>query len=237
MPEFNKVLIDGDVLAYRAAFSHEDKVSPDFAIEKVDSLIREVMTHLLSFYSPNEYEVYATGKGNFRSDIAKTAAYKGNRKDAPKPTHLQAVRDHLVAVHKATMSSGEEADDMISIRATELGYKACIASIDKDFLQVPCWHYNISKQELSKVNEIEGLRFFYSQILTGDRADNIIGLHGIGPKKAEKALADCKTEGEMLQVCVDMYNGDLDRVIENGQLLWLRRKVRELWYPKNIVSS
>ena len=228
--EFKKVLLDGDVVAYRAAFSTNDFPNPKYALEKVDELVVNIMTACLGgFYAPNEYQVFLTGKGNFRNDIAKTLEYKGNRKDVEKPRHLQAVRDYLISEYGAVVSEGEEADDLIAIEATKLGYGACIASVDKDFLQVPCWHYNIGKQEFVKVDELEGLRFFYSQILTGDRADNIKGVAGIGPKKAEKFLVDCKDEQDMLKVVIEKHGGNKDRVLEDGQLLWLRRKVGELW--------
>jgi DNA polymerase-1 len=129
------------------------------------------------------------------------------------------------------MSEGEEADDLIAIEATNLGPDTVIASIDKDFMQVPCRHYNFLKDQWAKVEEFEGLRFFYSQILTGDAVDNIIGLHRVGPKTAEKMLKDCKTEQELYEACVDAYGGDVDRVLENARLLWLRRYVGEMWTP------
>ena len=84
------------------------------------------------------------------------------------------------------------------------------------------------------MDALEGLRNFYKQILTGDRIDNIQGLHGIGPKKAEKALADCGNEQEMYEVVCQMYekhDETLQRVIENGKLLWLRRVPNQVWSP------
>ena len=75
------------------------------------------------------------------------------------------------------------------------------------------------------------MKFFYKQILTGDRADNIVGLYGIGPKKAEKILADCKTEQDFYLECLHQYGGEEDRVVENARLLWLRRYPEQLWEP------
>ena len=88
----------------------------------------------------------------------------------------------------AVVSEGEEADDLIGIRATQIGPYAVVASIDKDMLQIPCIHYNLWKKTWTKVSEWDGLLFFYEQILTGDKADNIIGLHGVGPVKAKKVI-------------------------------------------------
>jgi 5'-3' exonuclease len=227
-----KVLIDGDIVAYRAAFATQD-YEPDDAVTKVDELMSFIVekTVDIPFASSGDYNTYLTGKGNFRYDIAKAAPYKGNRAEVAKPIHLSLCRDYMVENYQAIVSYGEEADDLISKAAAELDYNCVVASIDKDMLQLPCWHFNFSKNEWTKVEPIEGLRFFYSQILTGDRADNIIGLYGIGPKKAEKLLQDCNTEEDMWEVVVKAYNGNVEQVTENGRLLWLRRQEDELWEP------
>ena len=44
--------------------------------------------------------------------------------------------------YQAIISEGEEADDLIAKEAARLNYKACVASVDKDMLQIPCWHFN-----------------------------------------------------------------------------------------------
>ena len=107
-----------------------------------------------------------------------------------------------------------------------------IVSLDKDFKQVAGWHYNFINHSHEYVNEEDAIRFFYKQILMGDSADNIIGLYKVGPVKAEKMLKNCATEKEMYDVCVEMY-GDEERVIENGRLLYLRRKEGEIWNAPN----
>lgn len=226
-----KVLVDGDIICYRASFAAQDG-TPTEAHQKADDLIEYIWDKTIDipFPSSNEYHVYLTGKGNFRKDVAKTVEYKGNRK-AERPIHLTYVRDYLQEKYPCTMSEGEEADDLIAIEATNLGPDTVIASIDKDFLQVPCKHYNFLKDEWKTVDEFEGLKFFYSQILTGDAVDNIVGLYRVGPKTAEKILKDCKTEQELYKACVEAYDGDINRVIENARLLWLRRYVGEMWSP------
>jgi 5'-3' exonuclease len=72
--------------------------------------------------------------------------------------------------------------------------KDIIVSIDKDFMQVPGWHYNFVKKVKKQVTPEEGLRFFYKQILMGDSADNIKGIHRVGEVTATKMLAELKTE-------------------------------------------
>ena len=86
---------------------------------------------------------------------------------------------------------------------------------------------------MTKVTPDEGIKSFYTQILTGDTADNIVGLQGIGPKKAEKLLDGADTEDDLWDAVLKAYDGDVDRVVENARLLWLRRYEGELWEPPN----
>lgn len=225
-----KVLIDGDIVAYRAAFATQDQ-SPKDAVSKVDDLMSFIIeaTIDIPFASAGDYNTYLTGKGNFRFDIAKTLEYKGNRKDVPKPTHLPLCREHMIDGYHAIVSQGEEADDLIAKAAASLDYNCVVASIDKDMLQLPCWHFNFGRNEWTKVSPEGGMKFFYTQILTGDRADNIGGLYGVGPVKASKMLQDCHTEEDLWDAVLKAYDGDEEHVLENGRLLWLRRYEGEVW--------
>ena len=74
--DMGKVLIDGDIIAYRAAFSTQQDGSSDTEM-KVDDLIQFILEKTVLFPELGlDYEVYLTGKGNFRYDIAKSHPYK-----------------------------------------------------------------------------------------------------------------------------------------------------------------
>jgi len=229
----SKLLLDGDIVAYRAAYSTNNDFAED-AIDKIDEIIEYLLEDTMFEPDTELMEVFLTGKGNFRFDLVDN--YKANRSGVERPIHLQAIRDHMVENWGAVVSEGEEADDLIGIRATQIGPYAVVASIDKDMLQIPCIHYNLWKKTWTKVSEWGGLLFFYEQILTGDKADNIIGLHGVGPVKAKKVIEGATTERELFDRCVARYDGDVDKVIENGRLLWLRREEGQLWSPPDEVS-
>jgi len=218
-------LVDADILSYRIGFACQDETE-EKAAYTLSSLLEETLYSELDI---STYELFLTGKRNFRNEIATTAPYKGNRKDVAKPLHLEFLRGYMVDAWGAVVSDGEEADDLIAIRATELGDDSTIVSIDKDFNQVAGWHYNFVKKDKYYVTAEEGMRFFYRQILTGDRADNIPGIRGVGDKKAEKMLGNAKTEQELYAVCVEALGAE--RVLENGRLLWLRRERNQLWCP------
>lgn len=233
--DYGKALIDGDVFAYRAAFSTND-VSERDARVKIDEILQMSIEYVAGWpWSSSDYEIYLTCGGyQFRHDIAKTHVYKGNRKGTEKPRHLQYIRDYMISDWQAIVSEEQEADDCLAIRATELDYNCTIVSVDKDMQQVPCWHFNPVKGVMNKVTPDEGIKFFYTQILTGDAADNIVGLRGIGPKKAEKILEGVEEEDDLWDSVIKAYEGDVDRAVENARLLWLRRYEGELWQPPDM---
>jgi len=222
------ILVDGDIVAYRCACKCNDE-SEKTACYTTGSFLSDMISHLYTMIDGEpDYKVYLTGKGNFRHDIAVTEPYKGNRKEKEKPVHLEAIRQYLIKDWNAVVSEGEEADDLIAIDATAIP-DSIIVSLDKDFNQVPGKHYNFNKQDLYDVSEDEGLLFFYRQIIMGDKADNIVGVHGIGEKKSQKLLEDL-SEIEMYNKCIELLDSE-ERVIENARLLWLRREPDQLWEP------
>lgn len=225
-----RVLIDGDIVVYRAALA-PTTVSEIDAMVKIDEVIDWIVKNACFDSEIQDFQVYLTGKGNFRHELAVTHPYKGNRKDKEEPVFKNFCRHYLKENYDAIVSEGEEADDLLSIEATKLGPQTVVASIDKDLLQVPCYHYNFKNDTWFQVSEFEGLLSFYLQILTGDTADNIIGLHGIGPAKSKKMLADCENEDQLWEKVLEAYDGNEERVVENARLLWLRRVEGELWVP------
>lgn len=223
-------LIDSDIVCYRVGFASNDDAE-SAALDTLDGFITDLMVeHKLD--KCMQFEFYLTGKKNYRNDIAVTKPYKGNRKGKDKPVHLQALRDHLVSAWDAIVSDGCEADDLLSIRQHQLGDDSVIVSLDKDLNMVPGWHYNFVKDDLYYVDPAEGMHNFYTQLLTGDMTDNIQGVYRCGPKKAEKLLADCSTEQEYWDVCLEEH-GSYDRALEDARLLWMQTVEGELWLPPN----
>jgi hypothetical protein len=226
-----KALIDGDILVYRIGFASEDEPE-SIAMARCSEFIED----LILFNGFGEYQGYLTGKKNFRNEIAVTAPYKGNRKSA-KPKHYQLLRDYMESAWAFTMIEDQEADDAIGIAAYEMEVgEYCICSIDKDLDMLRGDHYNFVKDERYFITEEEGIKNFYKQLLMGDRVDNIIGIKGIGTVKAERLLKECKNENEMYLAILEAYEGNAERVLENGRLLWIRRQHNQLWTPPSSLS-
>ena len=226
-------VLDSDFFVYRIGFSVSDTEPDTIAKNRLTEWLTDIVYMNLQC---DDYRAYITGSTNFRNDIAVTVPYKGNRKGIEKPVYYQALRDHLKRLG-AVISEGQEADDCVAIDST--ANDVWIVHVDKDLDQLPGWHYNPVKDEKYYVTAFEGLVNFYTQVLTGDRTDNIIGLKGIGPVKAGKILQDCKTEVELYNAVVEAYTkaGEpLERVEENANLLWLRRVEGQAWKSPLDVS-
>lgn len=181
----------------------------------------------------NAFRVVLTDEtDNFRDKIATIQPYKGNRLETEKPAHWRELRDWLLTMPYTIVAKGEEADDVVS-RAMMQGHVG--ASSDKDLNNTPGMHYNPVKGELYEVTEAEALNNFYTQMLVGDKIDNIPGIKGIGPVKAAKILGGCSTpaqyEEAVLAEYAKVYEKPEAALTEVGQLLWMRRKEDEIWFP------
>ena len=228
-----ELLIDADFLIYSVGFASEED-SEKFAKSRlVETMEDMIYIHLKA----TSYEAFLTGKNNYRYEIAKTVPYKGNRKDTQKPKHYDALREHMVKRLGAVIVDGQEADDEVAIRMSKEPDKYLLVGVDKDLRQIPGWHHNPHKATTEYIDDFTAYKNFCTQLLTGDRVDNIPGLAGIGPKKAEKALSKAKTREELLEDVWSVYQEKehtIEYLTEQGQLLWLRRYEGELWQPSGL---
>jgi DNA polymerase-1 len=216
------ILIDGDMLVYRVGFACDEE-SEKVAIQTMANYISELISDLSEHY--DNHKLYLTGSSNFRNEVAVSQPYKGGR-PSRKPVHKDLLREYMLDEWKAELSDNMEADDCIAIKSTELEHKSIICSLDKDFLQIPTKIYDYTKKIMKEVDERSATEWLYRQALMGDRVDNIAGVNGIGPKKAEKALEDWTTERELYERCLKLYEDNelnADRLYESLQLLYLLR--------------
>ncbi len=217
------VLIDADLVAYRCAASVGDGAE-DIAHARCDTLVRELIHTTNSEY----YTCFLTGQNNFRKQI--NPEYKANRKDTVPPQWLQSCRQFLVQEWNAVVSDGCEADDLLGIAQTE---DSIIASLDKDLLMIPGNHYNWVNDEFTTTTPLDGIKHFYTQMLNGDRSDNVFGFDGVArakvPKFIRKIMEPLETEQEMIEIIFSKYSEDVERFIMNAQCLWILQQEGETW--------
>lgn len=213
-----KALLDGDIFCYRTAAASEE-TDENICILRLDRFIRGVLHSTQS----DTYELFITGKDNFRYEIF--PEYKANRKDVVKPKWLQACQEYVKSEWNAVEAHGCEADDHLGVNQSS---DTVICSIDKDLLMIPGLHFNIVKEEFETIQPFEGLKNFYLQLLKGDPTDGIPGVKGIGKAKAAKLLEGCETEQEMFDTCRSLYSDD-ELMLTYGKCLWIWRKPNDIW--------
>ena len=246
-------LLDLDPTVYASGFSADSQMRKE-AKEKgwSDEQIKEYLAetdylghalgnaktaveHILDECFPERswYRGFLTGKGNFRHKVATIKPYKGNRDPNHKPKYYKEIGEYLVHKYGAEVVEGQEADDMLGIvQWAHPDKSTVICSIDKDLKMIPGYHYNPGRKEFFYQTIEDANLFFLWQMMVGDATDNIPGVAKVGPKTADKIIAECNGDYRQIYDRIkDMYAkqypdypGAMDEVAE---LLWMRRKEGE----------
>lgn len=167
----------------------------------------------------------------------------------------------MLANYECVVALGMEADDLICVELVKSGDKLDVicCSRDKDLRMVPGMHYGwecgrqaqygparvteLGELILSKDRKVvkgNGLKFFYSQLITGDSTDTIPGLPGGGPVLSYEQLHDATTEGELFERVRSLYEervGEDYRTYlrEQADLIWMIRELNEDGSPVKYV--
>lgn len=200
-----QLLIDADILLYRAAASVENEIEFEEDVwvlwteenEAIEAFTLSVAS-LLERADTYGYLLCFSDAKNFRKDIL--PSYKGQR-TGRKPMGFKSIRERVIEEykHKVVMKPTLEADDCIGILATKYPEKYAIWSADKDLKQIPGKH--LSEDGFIDVSVEAADRFFYTQVLTGDTVDNYKGCPGIGAVRADNLLS----KGEPWSIVVGAY--------------------------------
>ena len=192
------LLIDGDLLVYKAASATEFDVGVEVEGSPEEDLFVRVasLTHaldaahtVLARYRKNlnatAVLICFSGQDNFRKKLY--PAYKANR-TGPKPVVFAALKQRLAQDYKTYEKHGIEADDCLGILATHpklIPGDKIIVSADKDMMQIPC---KVSPDGREVVVPKNPARWHLLQTLIGDPTDNYPGCKGVGKVKADKLL-------------------------------------------------
>lgn len=210
-------------------------------LRKAQNRYKHFMRHVLTSNRTDEFSIaIGNPKNNWRLDIhPEYKLHKGRTGGKPRAPYIQELRMWAVDYYDGHYCEGYEADDAIRIWATRLGlgnYVVC--SVDKDLNLIPGHHFNPKEQNISKqswyMEPEASAMFFWEQMLTGDSIDNIPGIKGIGPKKAEAILEPCSNEQECKEAVVRQYDlkyGEegYEQLLFNGQLLHIWTTKGDKW--------
>lgn len=245
-------LLDADVLVYEVGYAAEAGWQQagfpqfDYVAEILDNRVANICAVVGATQSPI---LYLTGKGNFRTNIAKRTPYKD--RPSNKPFHYANIKAYIKCKYDYRESVGMEADDLMAIEQTARGLDTIICTRDKDLRQVPGWVYSwemgnqpsfgphlvdavgaIKLSEDKKKLSGWGDKFFYAQCLMGDKVDSIPGLGKCGPVGAFNTLQATTTSIEAFKAVLEAYRavyGDTAEVelLEQARLLNMTRYLHE----------
>lgn len=197
-------LVDADGIAYKIAATNDELDS----FEGLTEIIDEYVNFILSTTESSHALFFIKGAKNFRKEIATIKPYKGNR--IPKRIKwLEPCYYILETRYRAIAAHGAEADDYIASAVKyfqQLNVPYIICSHDKDLKQIQGEHLDLNEFDIINITEQEAAYRLFFQIMTGDSSDNIQGIPKIGPKTAEKILAEVTpTHDGYLLGCINTY--------------------------------
>ncbi|WP_022660690.1 DNA polymerase I [Paucidesulfovibrio longus] len=223
-------LVDGTSFLYRGFYAYPDlKRSDGFPTNAIFIVLR-ILLRILRDEKPKYLGFFMDGKGpTFRHEMFDQ--YKAQRPRMPEDlaAQIEPLREavQLMGLH-LIVSEGVEADDCIASLAARHKHErpVVIVGSDKDLKQcidtrVVLWDPAGKSEKLTTLEDFTketGLtpaQWPDFQALTGDTSDNIPGIPGVGPKTAEKIMAEAANLEEL-------RDGGLERLPEK-----LRAKVAE----------
>lgn len=193
-------LVDGDIIVFSICFDKkqtEEEIilfgrQEDRTLDQVKAELDSYLTSIITGSGSMYYIGYLTEGASFRKELVDT--YKANRKGKELPRYFSEIREYIKTKWKFTGYPKLEADDLLAISQTSFnkkGRQTVIASLDKDFKQIPGEHYNFRKKEFSFITPQFADLELFKQVLVGDRTDNVFtGLNRVGDKTADKILEE-----------------------------------------------
>ena len=189
-----------------------------------DLLKREQPSHIAVCFDP-------PGGKTFRHESYEP--YKANREKTPEgilvavPYIKRILQAYRIPIYEI---EGYEADDVIGTlahQAEQQGFFTYMVTADKDFGQLVTPNikiFNPGKNEILGVEEVNAKYGIQSPTqlidilgLMGDKADNIPGCPGVGPKNAEKLIQQYGSIENLLEHTSELKGAQRQRVEENAE--------------------
>jgi 5'-3' exonuclease len=241
--DFNNLLvIDGNNVSYRyIQRANFDSYEEDFK--------RTVASLAKSYKARRTIVCFDFGKSYYRKNLLED--YKGTRKQAETQEEIDHAEKFFAVLNRlpdeldeeVLKFRGIEADDTIAYITQNVSHRydhTWIVSSDKDIIQLVDDNISIfnifsrkeiTKQYLQDELQLTPSEFMLSRIIEGDKGDNIIGIEGIGPKRAQALAREYKTLDKLLAALpiksksqyITNLNAGKERLIRNETLINLKQ--------------
>jgi len=238
----NLLIIDANNLSYRwLQRPNYSNFGPDF--------IRTIQSLSKSYEAARTIVCFDFGKSYYRMDMHEE--YKGTRKKPQDEDEIKKYEEFFAVLNdlpeqldeEVLKFRGVEADDVlawITQNVSDRYEHTWIVSSDRDLYQLVDDNISIFNIFGRKEVTIESLRddfdvspseYMLSRIIEGDKSDNILGIEGIGPKRAQTLAREYKTLDSLLEALpikgrskyITNLNAGKDTLIRNEKLINLKK--------------
>jgi DNA polymerase-1 len=236
------LLIDGNNLAYRWLQRKNYNSFQDDYLRTIESLSK-------SYNAERTIVCFDFGKSYYRMELLDS--YKGNRIKPQEEEEQKHYEEFFACLndipnmlpYQTLKFRGLEADDIITFLTQNISpnYEhTWIVTSDRDMYQLLSDKVSIfnifSKKEIDIAYFLETYslvpeEYLFSRILEGDKSDNIIGVEGVGPKRAQQLAKEYKTLDNLLKALplkgkskyISNLNSSKEKLLINEQLISLKK--------------
>ena len=238
----NLLIIDANNLSYRwLQRPNYANFAPDF--------IRTIQSLAKSYEAARTIVCFDFGKSYYRMDMHEE--YKGTRKKPQDEDEIKKYEDFFAVLNalpdqlddEILKFRGVEADDILAWITQNISDQydhTWIVSSDRDLYQLIDENISIfnifgrkevTTQTLLEDFEVTPSEYMLSRIIEGDKSDNILGIEGIGPKRAQSLAREYKTLDSLLEALpikgrskyIQNLNAGREQLIRNEKLINLKQ--------------
>tara|TARA_S200002703_G_scaffold148178_1_gene144634 strand:+ start:345 stop:1187 length:843 start_codon:yes stop_codon:yes gene_type:complete len=238
----NLLIIDANNLSYRwLQRPNYANFAPDF--------IRTIQSLAKSYEAARTIVCFDFGKSYYRMDMHEE--YKGTRKKPQDEDEIKKYEEFFAVLNdlpdqleeEVLKFRGVEADDVLAWITQNISDQydhTWVVSSDRDLWQLIDDNisiFNIFGRKEVTINtlnddlEITPSEYMLSRIIEGDKSDNIMGIEGIGPKRAQTLAKEYKTLDSLLEALpikgrskyINNLNAGASTLVRNEKLINLKK--------------
>jgi 5'-3' exonuclease len=238
----NLLIIDANNLSYSWL------QRPNYASFGAD-FIRTIQSLSKSYEASRTIVCFDFGKSYYRMNMHEE--YKGTRKKPQEEEEIKKYEDFFAVLNslpddldeEVLKFRGVEADDILAWITQNVSDRydhTWIVSSDRDLYQLVDENISIfnifgrkevTLQTMAEDFEVSPSEYMLSRIIEGDKSDNILGIEGIGPKRAQALAREYKTLDNLLEALpikgrakyIQNLNTGHEKLIRNEKLINLKK--------------